>query len=373
MKRVDIFQIKDFEKLENLTGNDSIFLKIHKEFRPSKISAISLKNFYGAITIDVESKGYFSVFKVYGNNKKNMLYFFEDTKNTNLFINERDVSFFYFENQREYDVKNEKEFQKIFSKENNEKTLIHLKNDLVLKQVNFERKCIIDGENHRLFIEKELFQRVPFVYKNVELILVDKVFYINRKEDLLRLENLTHETVVASFRNSLMDLEFRSISLKDFTGTLYLLGNNYSIIDSIVKSNTKCLGLFSVIHPYGNLYIENLNLKNVKLIGEFATTVGCFLGRKKSFENLYQSVLGVTSIENSNIEQIEIYCKNYMFLNPYVGYIKENLEIINSSCSNIKVNSNKISDDFNYQDIYNYFSGEKGFYKTEGVTLKLKK
>ena len=54
MRKIEIYEWKDFEQLENLEGSDYIFVKVHTESLPKKMAAISLKNFFGTLDLCLE-------------------------------------------------------------------------------------------------------------------------------------------------------------------------------------------------------------------------------------------------------------------------------------------------------------------------------
>ena len=273
MQRINIKTKEDFEKLRNLKGKETIYVTVDLDSSCS-MEAISLKNFSGTIELFFPRKTKATLFRVKSQNEKKARYFFTDIERSRIGMNgSSQIKWDYIVTNTEFYVKDEKEIIKHLKKDLPEISF-HLEKDMVFNTLDtFGKKVHIIGDGHRLFWKNP---NTSIDFQDTKVIQVDDILKVRYPKDLKTISKYQTETVVVSFQNSICYVNIDAISLFNFTGTMYVLGNGYAIRESSIRSSLKYLGLFSIIHPYTNLYIEDLNLEDVILSGKNATVIGGF-------------------------------------------------------------------------------------------------
>lgn len=335
MKRIDILTLKDLEKLRNLKGKETIFVKIGKEL-PTKIEAISLKKFEGGIYIDYEEPKKYKKFLIYTDDPKTTITFFKDVRANQIVIQKSSlITFKVIEKQNNYDVMNEKELLKLVNTK--KRSVLRLKNDLVLESyLRIPPNIKVEGYGHTIYTTKE---NSALNIPNTNFITVDQIISISESSDLKKLEKLTTGVVIASLTKDIKKFSISSISLENFTGTLILLGNNYSLKDGIIWNNKNASnGLFTNIHLYATILIKDFHMESIMFRGKSLYAGGLIGSRSKSKK--YHSGTGEIYLINSSIR----YCNFYetAYVGNFFGQIEEGVHVINCFASNVRQNQNLI-------------------------------
>lgn len=335
MKRIDILTYKDLEKLRNLKGKETIFIKIGKEL-PTKIEAISLKNFEGGIYLDYEEPKKYKKFLIYTDDPKTTITFFKDVRANQIVIQKSSlITFKVIEKQNNYDVTNEKEFLKLLKNKN--KSVLHLKNNLVLGSCpRIPENIKIEGNGRTIYRAKE---NSTLNIPNTNFITVDQIISISKSSDLKKLEKLTTEVVIVTLTTDIKKFSISPISLENFTGTLILLGNNYSLKDGIIWNHkNESNGLFTNIHLYATILIKDLHMKSIIFRGK-SLYAGGFIGSRNKGKK-YHSETDEIYLINSSIRYCNFYETNYV--GNFFGQIEEGVHVINCFASNVRQNQNLI-------------------------------
>ncbi len=358
MRRIDIKNKGDFNKLKNLNGNDMVFVKFAKEISSFQMDAISLKQFKGSLMLSFEEKEKMRVFKinVRPNTKRN--YFFEDATKVSIQIDPlTNVRFEYIPKVLSFHIKKENELKEVLNTYENEEVTVYLEQDIVLEKANIRNKKIkVIGNYHKLIVKKGI-PLEKFDINEMNLLVVDEIVSIYQAYDLKKCENFTDEVVVVIFKNGIMNENIPSIELKNFTGTMIVLGNHFSIINSNIISSSKFMGLFSYIHPYGSLKIYDLNIKNCTFHGENCTVIGGFLGMSHTIPSMYSSPLGVIEMNGCTIQNSLFLSSKFENVKPFIGIECSHFELLSCCCENnmIKnVETEEMKEDalFYYEPLY---------------------
>ena len=362
MQGISIKTKEDFEKLRNLKGKETIYVTVDLNTSCS-LEAISLKNFSGTIELFFPRKTKATLFRVKSQNEKKARYFFTDIERSRIGMNgSSQIKWDYIVTNTEFYVKDEKEIIKHLKKDLPEISF-HLEKDMVFNTLDtFGKKVHIIGDGHRLFWKKP---NTSIDFQDTKVIQVDDILKVRYPKDLKTISKYQTETVVVSFQNSICYVNIDAISLFNFTGTMYVLGNGYAIRESSIRSSLKYLGLFSIIHPYTNLYIEDLNLEDVILSGKNATVVGGFLGMTYKTDH-YMSYPGHVVISNCKIKDSKFLVKSFDFADPIIGLLEENQEVIHCDASHILFQNVETKEEKEYSEeqyvpyFHSYFSNYMG-------------
>ena len=333
MKRIEIHHKKDLEKLKEIKGKEYIFLKIYPEFNHCTLEAIQLPNFYGTIDISFEESNKPFFYKILASSKQNTVAFFENVRNYQVHTSRNVVvKFNYLIQQITKYVSNMKQLEEAINDPKIKSIVI--KNDLVITNQLPTTNKEINVNYNVIYITQENVKKLPFL-KNSRIELVDKIFLINDIEDLSQLSELTNEKVVVSIEKDFTNFELASISLENFTGVMYFLGNEHKLSNGVIRGRRR-VGLFSKVHNYGSIFFQDFSLEKIKYTGSSTTFIGGFLGARKGIsQNYYASSKGQIEFSNCHIKNC-FFCV-YGRVNPFVGKPEEDFCFYSCSVKNLHV------------------------------------
>ncbi len=292
MRRVELRHEKDLEQLQNLKGNEYIFLKVYKSFFPCSISAVDLKKFKGTMDVDIEDVSCVrGVIKVPTGHSKRFI--FTNIENSEILLPRKQLSAMKYQNiKSSFKIQSEKDLEYVSNNICNQNSIVlHLIDDIAIESFpihflkSYAGKVIIDGGNHYFYVKKELWEafqaNYQVVVKNLKLVYVDQFLSIKTKEDLQNLGQLKSGRVVANVCNDISNFSMDSICLENFVGSLIILGHNKKLQNIHIRSFDNTHGFISSINPVSDLKIYQLSFQNItgKHMGE-CREAGVILGKR---------------------------------------------------------------------------------------------
>ncbi|MCI8394665.1 MAG: hypothetical protein HFH86_04220 [Bacilli bacterium] len=370
MKLIELKQEHDLQKLKNLKGKDYIFLKVYASFEPDFIEAIDLVNFSGTLDVSFENKDLKPCF-VYMESNSSRKWIFQNINKVDIIMPPKiKTNIKYTQLETEYHVKSEKDFQNIvLCRPVSDDLVIYLEQDLVLDRISWEAlakysgKIQIEGNRHKIYVSDENFKNILEHSSNISLqgcqvILVDQVIRVFEYQDLLVLFSLKNGRVVINIENDLSRFEMASITLNQFLGSLIILGNDHTISNCIIKSNSYNAGLISSIHPTSNLEVSHLTFQHIQISSLRSVLYsGVILGQRvvKSNSTIKQKhfMPGRISFDNCHIigAKIPVALKKS---GTFVGLGDDAIDIWNSSSKHVRTFEQKEIEDWIGQLSYRY-------------------
>lgn len=333
MLKITIHSLEDFNSLRNINPQVSLFLHFASSFPKEKIKAIDMKNFKSSIYLSFDEPNVRKRFSIYTNQKKKFAFFENIDPKQITFLSKANVEFQYHsleEIKSVQKVSNEKELLKAIQEYlKNPNTYISFTKDIVVTKALSELfhaiPCVSNGNILYSKVEN------PINHPNIKNCIVDGIIHISSVQDFYSLENLTQGTFVVQISNNLRNFALKAISLENFTGTLYILGNSHKLKDGMILANKEGVGLISCLHPYTNIFIRDLSLAHITF--EESKFNGGFIGYRKEIKNKFCSPPGKILLQNCMLSDS---CFKGETITPFMGQMSENMEIDSSTFHNIK-------------------------------------
>lgn len=275
MRRVELHQVEDLKLLQNLKGNEYIFLKIYPTFIPTNICAVDLKKFRGTIDIDYENPRFISC-TVKVTEGASRQFIFENIENVQILMSKPFFFSIRYKNiPNSFSLRTGTDLEKVSRNVmNQDRIILRFEDDVALQSFpvdflkHYSGKIQILGENHRLFLKdtegwNQFLADHSVHCQNLTVAQVDEVISIKEGQELQKLNFLKSGSVVVDICNDLCDFHMESIQLGKFTGNLFLLGHKKKIENVRIRSFHQAHGFISSIHPTSNLEVSSLHFRNI--------------------------------------------------------------------------------------------------------------
>ncbi len=317
MRLIEITKWSEFhKKLQNIKGNEYIYVKILCQERKGKIEAVDLQRFKGTLEINFPNSNFAYFLNVCYPAGCSVREFFYNDDKTCIIMNYRGVLKFNYQElpKKIIAIFNEQQLLNEMDKMEQNCSLV-LANDLFLKKCVLKTSEKIDAAGFKVYLSKnDCFLSNAFF--NAQFVFYDHFLEIKKPEDWYILEKFSDGDLVVSVKNDLQNFAMRPINLANFSGNMYILGNGFSMNNvKVFFSNNSC-GFIGELHPYANLYIENLGFKNFTFEGNKPVYCGTVLGSR--VKHGYQSPEGKVFIRNCLIRNI-LLPESYLHTDVLVG------------------------------------------------------
>lgn len=309
MKEIIIQKNEDFSKLCGLVGNEYIVLKISKELRNIKISAISLKKFTGTIHVLLEDPNCPVCVKILREKGIQTSYFFSDFKKAKiLFPPNHRFDFQPINFSKRKLVFCEKDLKDAFSMASKTSGMnIYLKNDVCFSGIVpiMDSSTIVHGEGHIIYGRNQSLKSLlssSIEMKDVSFEKVDCIFPITKSSDFDCISNYSTQKVLLSFRKNLANMVIKPMDLRSFYGTLIILGNGRTLdYVTFLDTKTNSIGLVSDLSLQASLVISDLSIKHIQFPSSQKDYVGCFLGKREDMQGPYYVMPGKTCFRHCKV------------------------------------------------------------------------
>jgi hypothetical protein len=348
MHRIKIFSGDDLKQLKNLSGDDTVILKIYKSFQPSVIPAIDMANFGGKIVVDFMGNNFHDCTVVNPYNSPCFFLFTNIDADRIKLSSVCPLSITYRKIEQDLYFNSEQSFSQIDPTFLHPKQItIHLTRDLALENFppsfldTFHGTIILDGHHHAIYAKnteylKSFMKRCQV--RNLNVVAVDHVILIQKASDFDVLRHLKKGVVVVKVCNDISDEQMDSLVLNDFCGKMIILGNNYRLRNVKIQSSCERSGFISSIQPASDLIIDRLSFENVSFShqGE-CHDVGVILGGRGFVSEKARSHFMPGRIEISNCTVHSCVLPNAQSIGPIVGLYDDAMFI--NECQTISITS----------------------------------
>jgi len=342
MLKIEIRCLEDFNALQNINPMTSLFLYFSSHFNLKKMKAIDMSKFKSTVYLSFEEANVRKKFHIYTNANKKVAFFENLNLNQVVFLSKSKVDFQYHSYEKKKEVRsvsNEKELLKaILEYLDNSLLVISLKKDIVITKdipsIFKDIPCI--ANDHMIFSKKEH----PVTHPDIFTQCVDGIIDISEVQDFYSLECLESGNYVVSIKNNFKNFVIKALSLENFTGSLYILGNHHKLENGTIFSNNNGVGLISSLHPYSNIFIRDLSLS--QLTFEEALWNGGFVGYRNVIQNKYCSPIGKVCLENCVLSDSVFLGKT---CSPFMGKTDEGFYLRNSKYQNIQTKTKTLKID----------------------------
>lgn len=263
------------EKLANLKGKDYLYIKIKCKKKKATINAINLKQFSGTIDICFDNDGVYEITVLTDCNKNNT--FFTNVNKVAIVVDRRP---FLKLNYKKIEVKP----RAIHSEEeilDNNIPMVLTENVCLTKTLPKLSERQINGNNFVVYLSKDNINDVKYFY-NANFIIYDKIIFINEVKDFYTLKEIRKGNILVVLNKSISNFAMKSVDLIEFTGNLYLLGNDNYLKNGTIFNKGKNVGLFGSVNSCANIYIENLGMNHLIFAGKVPYYCGCFIGNRET-------------------------------------------------------------------------------------------
>lgn len=295
MRRVELHQTSDILQLENLKGDEYIFLKIYKSFHPSILSAINLKKYSGTIDISFEDKKSKHECTVWTESSLSRNFIFKNIEKANILLPRQENWKIKYKNVlTNFRISSGKHFEKVAKDlKEQEKVIWQIDDDIAMNDFpfgffkNYHGKIILKGNQHTFYLKQtdlwqKFLQEHEVCVENLSIALADHIFHIQKGEDFGIIKDLLKGNSVISISKDLKDFTMNSLSLSTFYGNIVILGHNHSLKNVTIRAtHPQISGFITSISPTSNLVISNLTLENISFQhSENCKHAGVFLGKR---------------------------------------------------------------------------------------------
>lgn len=313
MRTITIYNVKALENLNKISSREDVKIIITSAIQ--SVEAVDLTDFKGNIYVSFENPSSFIQCFTKGCRETKRVLFFENVNDQTriLYPNDVTIKYTFCDGPFIHYLKNNITFQ-IFQNyvDRHESNQVVLASDLLLSDIpsldlSYFKGCIeIFGHFHTVYyINSENPQllginapKADIKEKNIEYQKVDQIIKIYCIKDFDKLREITSGNIVVQIQNDIKNNAMKSVDLSNFVGTMKILGNGCVLENIAISSSNEGLGLISKIHPYANLYIENLELKHINVIATTRKIIG-MVGFRKIFENhSFASPNGIICFKN---------------------------------------------------------------------------
>ncbi len=353
MRLIEIKTWNEFhEKLKDIKGNEYVYVKILCKERKGKIEAVDLKKFKGTLEINFPDENKIYLMEISHPIDCSIREFFYNGDKACVTMNYHGTLKFGYHviPKKTIAISNEQQLQKEMNKATENCDFV-LKNNLLLKK-SFKIKKQINAAGFKVLLSKNDMALAPY-FINAQFVFYDDYLEVKKPEDLYMLENFFYGDVVVVLNSDLKNFIMRPINLSKFCGNLYILGNHFSLNNGRILVPSLSGGLIGELHPYANLYVENLGLEHLIFCGNKPNYCGTVLGMRT--KSGYQSPEGRIVLKKCWAKNIKM-PDSYFHTDVFVG---------------------DTSIDYDLEDVYSFqvFKNRKEIYpiKNDDNGLRLKK
>ena len=332
MKLIEIKEWNDFKKIENLKGNDYIFVKVYLTTFKGTIDAIDLRNFSGTIDLSFAYPQKFYKVTVRTSDIKKVQGLFKNVGKTQILMNQ-DVflKITYDVKKKRVLVATEKDILEAVFKYPLENLVLDCQNDIVIRRdINIPATFSIETNGFMVFWPRE--QKIKTEKNCKNPIYYDRLVKAKEINDLKVLEQITEGVPVVLFQNDFKNFACSSLDLTRFQGDLYLLGNGFCLSKGVILQNQESLGLISLLHPYANLFVKDLTLENLVFQGKHPLYCGGILGTRANLG--MQGPEGQILFQNCVVKNC-VFPKAFLENHVFLGNEMLESQMINCSFSNV--------------------------------------
>lgn len=340
MRLIEINTWGEFhKKLKDIKGNEYVYVKILCQERKGKIEAVDLQKFKGTLEINFSNENKMYLFEVSHPVDFSVREFFYNSNKACVTMNYRGVLKFVYRAipKKTIAISSVEQLQKEINKTDKNRSLV-LSNDLLFKNMPCQMQEKIDAAGFKVFIPKtDIALSSHFI--NAQFVFYDSYLEIKNVEDLHILEKFSHGNIVVSLHNDLKKFVMKPINLSKFSGNLYIFGNHCSINNGRVLISSVSGGFIKELHPYANVYIENLGFERLVFCGNKPYYCGTVLGMRTRFG--YQSPEGRIVLKNCWVKNV-LMPESYLHTDVFVGDTSVDYDLIDVYSCRVFANKREI-------------------------------
>ena len=340
MKLIEITTWSEFhKKLKDIKGNEYVYVKILCQERKGKIEAVDLQKFKGTLEINFPNTNKAFLLEVSHPVDSSIREFFYNSNKASVTMNYRGILKFVYRAipKKIVAMSNVEQLQKEVNKPDKNRSLV-LANDLLFTNMPCKMQEKIAAAGFKVFMPKRDIALSSY-FINAQFVFYDSYLEVKKVEDLYTLENFSHEDVVVALHNDLKNFIMRPLDLSKYCGNLYIFGNHFSMNNGRILVSSSSGGLIGELHPYANLYIENLGFEKLVFRGNKPTYCGSVLGMRT--KSGYQSPEGHIVLKNCWVKNV-LMPESYLHTDVFVGDTSIDYDLVDVCSFQVFANKREI-------------------------------
>lgn len=340
MKLIEITTWSEFhKKLKDIKGNEYVYVKILCQERKGKIEAVDLQKFKGTLEINFPNENKAYLLEVSYPVDSSIREFFYNGNKASVTMNYHGILKLVYHAipKKTIAISNVEQLQKKVNKPDKNRSLV-LTNDLLFANMPCKMQEKIDAAGFKVIMPKRDIALSSY-FINAQFVFYDSYLEVKKVEDLYTLENFSHEDVVVALHNDLKNFIMRPLDLSEYYGNLYIFGNRFSINNGRILVSSSSGGLIGELHPYANLYIENLGFEKLVFCGNKPTYCGTVLGMRT--KSGYQSPEGHIVLKNCWVKNV-LMPESYLHTDVFVGDTSIDYDLVDVCSFQVFANKREI-------------------------------